>query len=385
MKTRESCLRVRMKFLHTADWHIGKKFYGFDLIEDQWFVFQKLVQIAVEEQVDAIVIAGDLYDRTVPSAEAVERFNQMMYELNIEKQFPILAITGNHDSHVRMETGSPWFKKNNFYLNTRLDQAFDPIEIKGVQFFLLPYFEPFQAREYFQDESIRTIEEAMGLVLAKMKEKMKKDCQQVLVAHFFAAGAQTTDSETKVTVGGLDNVPVSLLADFDYVALGHLHTKNALQAENARYSGTLLKYSLSEKNQEKGVWIVELADHEVTYDFRSIAPLYDVLQVEGSFAELLEKTEKNENYVAVSLTDREIIPNAMAQLRSVFPRIFQLERKMQTDHRLKEIETFTVKRESLDPLQLFEQYFALQKGQPLSTRQKEWTQKVFSELKEEER
>lgn len=373
-----------MKFLHTADWHIGKKFFGFDLLEDQAHAFKEMVQIAEEEQVDAIVIAGDLYDRTVPAAEAVELFNQMMYELNIEKKFPVLAITGNHDSHVRVETGSPWFKEMGFYLHTRLDQAFEPIEIGGVQFFLLPYFEPFQARQYFQDESIRTIEDAMQLVVKKMAEKMKSNCQQVLVAHFFVAGSQTTDSETKVNVGGLDNVPVSLLSDFDYVALGHLHTKNALQAENARYSGTLLKYSLSERNQEKGVWIVEMAPHEVNYHFRSIEPLREVEQVEGAFSELMENQEKNLDYVAVCLTDAEIIPNAMAQLRTVFPHIFQLERKRSSEKRRTSLSSLTLEHDQLDPLQLFERYFEMQKEHPLSDQQKEWAQKIFSELKEEE-
>ena len=255
-----------MKFLHTADWHIGKKLHGFDLLAEQREAFKQILAIAKEEQVDAVVIAGDLYDRSVPAVEAVEIFNEMMIQMNLKEHFPVLAISGNHDSSTRLETGGPWFNQTQFHLNTRLEQAFQPIEIDNTQFYLLPYFEPIAARLYFEDETIRTIQAAMEKVVAKMQESFLPNKKQVLVSHFFVAGSEKTDSETKLTVGGLDVVPTALLEPFDYVALGHLHGKNALQAPNARYSGSPVKFSLSEMTQEKGVWLVETIARHSTID-----------------------------------------------------------------------------------------------------------------------
>ena len=152
------------------------------------------------------MIAGDLYDRSVPAVEAVEIFNEMMIQMNLKEHFPVLAISGNHDSSTRLETGGPWFNQTQFHLNTRLEQAFQPIEIDNTQFYLLPYFEPIAARLYFEDETIRTIQAAMEKVVAKMQESFLPNKKQVLVSHFFVAGSEKTDSETKLTVGGLDAV-----------------------------------------------------------------------------------------------------------------------------------------------------------------------------------
>ena len=166
-----------MKFLHTADWHIGRKLNGFSLLEEQQDMFEKIMVLAKKEQVDAIVIAGDLYDRSVPSIEAVALFNEMMVEMNIKESFPVLAISGNHDSSTRLETGSPWLKAQNFHLYTQLEQAFSPVEIQDIQFFLLPYFEPFHARKYFQDETIRDIQSSMKLVVEEMKKQFQPNNQ----------------------------------------------------------------------------------------------------------------------------------------------------------------------------------------------------------------
>lgn len=143
-----------MKFLHTADWHIGRKLNGFSLLEEQRDMFEKVMAIAKAEKVDAIVVAGDLYDRSVPSIEAVSLFNEMMIEMNIKSEFPVLAISGNHDSATRLDTGRPWLKASEFHLHTQLSQAFEPVVLKDTQFYLLPYFEPFHARQFFEDDSI---------------------------------------------------------------------------------------------------------------------------------------------------------------------------------------------------------------------------------------
>ncbi|EOH98963.1 exonuclease SbcCD, D subunit [Enterococcus moraviensis ATCC BAA-383] len=377
-----------MRFLHTADWHIGKKLHGYDLLEEQVDAFQQILAIAKNEEVDAIVVAGDLYDRSVPSVEAIEVFNQMIVEMNLQEKFPVLAISGNHDSSTRLETGGPWFVQSDFHLNTRLDQAFQPVEMGNTQFFLLPYFEPISARLFFDNEEIRTIEQAMQEVIKKMKEQFKPDMAHVLVSHFFVAGSEKSDSETKLMVGGLDTVPLSLLESFDYVALGHLHGKNALQAENARYSGSPLKFSLSEMNQKKGVWIVDTQPSETTFEFKELTPLRDVKQIEGGFKELTSQTFydsiNRENYLHIQLTDRAVIPNMMNQLRKIYPRVIGVERLFGREERQKQTET---KKEvkTLAPVELVDQFFSEVTGESLTQQQQRWIEENLGAIHQAER
>lgn len=374
-----------MKFLHTGDWHIGKKLNGFDLLEEQRYAFDEVMKLADSEKVDGIIIAGDLYDRSVPAVEAVELFNQMLIEMNLKAEYPIFAISGNHDSGTRLETGGPWFEALNFHLHTRLEQAFTPIECGNVQVYLLPYFEPFEARRYFEDDRIRTIEVAMESVVTEMRHTFKPEMQQVLVAHFFVAGSEKSDSETKLTVGGLDVVPLSLLSEFDYVALGHLHYKNALNGQNARYSGSLLKYSTSEVNQQKGVWIVEVGA-ETSFDFHEIPFLRDLQVLEESFATLMDPAYytqiQRENYLAISLTDRGVIPNVMTQLRTIYPRIIQLERAYGREQKQAHRKTTEAIQVS-DPVELVANYFQETTGEPLSEKQSNWLATTIRELERE--
>ncbi len=246
-----------MKLLHTADWHIGRRLHGFDLTDEQQNAFDQIERIAQAEQVDGMIIAGDLYDRRLPSEASVAMVDEMLQKLNLVDQLPIYAVSGNHDSATRLATGTPWFKSTQLYLHTELSQAFNPVELADTQLFLCPYFEPFDAQQYFKDDSLQHLDQAFKRVVLEMKKKFDPAKKHLLVAHFFAAGSSTTDSETNLTVGGLAAVPTDLLTDFDYVALGHLHGKDALQTPTVRYSGSPVKFSLSEANQEKGVWIVD--------------------------------------------------------------------------------------------------------------------------------
>ncbi|MDA9472727.1 exonuclease SbcCD subunit D [Enterococcus sp. 5H] len=376
-----------MRFLHTADWHIGKKLHGYDLLEEQQAAFQQILAIAKAEKVEAIVIAGDLYDRSVPAVEAIEVFNQMIIEMNLKEKFPVLAISGNHDSSTRLETGGPWFAQSNFHLNTRLEQAFQPIEIENTQFFLLPYFEPIAARLYFKNDDIGTIEKAMKVVITEMEALFKPDMSHVLVSHFFVAGSEKTDSETKLMVGGLDTVPVSLLNRFDYVALGHLHGKNALQANNARYSGSPLKFSLSEMNQTKGVWIVETDEKKTSFEFKEIKPLRDVIQIEGSFKELISpefyESINREVYIHIQLTDRAVIPNMMNQLRQVYPRIIGVERLFGRERPEQVKGKQSIK--SATPVELVDQFFSEVTGEEITKQQQDWIKENLAEIHQEER
>lgn len=376
-----------MKFLHTADWHIGRKLNGFSLLEEQEAAFSEVMAIAKKEQVDAIVIAGDLYDRSIPSVEAVSLFNKMMVEMNLESGYPVLAISGNHDSATRLETGSLWLKTQNFHLQTQLSQAFEPVEMLDTQFYLLPYFEPFHARQYFQDDSLRDIQGSMKLVIEKMKESFDPKKNQVLVSHFFAAGSTKSESETTLEVGGLDSVPIEMLLDFDYVALGHLHYKNAItKTEKVQYSGALLKYSLSEEKQEKGVRIIELSEKKLTNDFMPIQPLRDVKKISGSFKELTEAdfydTINREDYLAISLTDSTVVVNAIHELRQIYPNLISLERAQseQTRRESTKKETDFVQ---LKPDILLKTYYKEVTDKELTTRQSEWLEEAIIENRTE--
>jgi exonuclease SbcD len=357
-----------MRFLHTADWHIGKKLHGYDLLEDQQYIIDQIIRLAEEQSVDAIVIAGDLYDRTVPAVDAVKILNEKIAEINLEKKFPLLAISGNHDSPTRLETGSQWFKNTQFYLTTTLEESMKPIEFPDTQFFLLPYFEPIEARLFF-DEKITTIAQGVTRVIEEMRKQFDKSKKQVLVTHFFVAGSSHTDSETKVQVGGLDSVPTTAFAGFDYVALGHLHANTALNHERIRYSGSPLKFSLSEITNEKGVYIVDTQKEERT--FYPLQPLRDLQHYTASFAELLSpafyQQIDREAFLHFTLTDRAVIPNMMNQLRRVYPRILSVERQ---NGRVVKKKSQTIK--SDNPQQVIQQFYQEMTGEPLNEQQQKW-------------
>ncbi len=174
-----------MKLLHTADWHIGRRLHGFDLTDEQQNAFDQIEQIAQAEQVDGLIIAGDVYDRRLPSEASVAMVNQMLQQLNLTDQIPLYAISGNHDSATRLATGTPWFKATHLYLHTDLSQAFTPIELTDTQLFLCPYFEPFAAQQYFNDESIQHLDQAFARVVTEMKTHFDPAKKHLLVAHFF--------------------------------------------------------------------------------------------------------------------------------------------------------------------------------------------------------
>ncbi|MCH5462679.1 exonuclease SbcCD subunit D [Lactobacillus sp. LC28-10] len=376
-----------MKLLHTADWHIGRRLHGFDLTAEQQNAYAQIEQIAQEEQVDGMIIAGDLYDRRLPAETSVAMVDSMLQQLNLTDQIPIYAISGNHDSATRLATGTPWFKATHLYLHTDLSQAFQPVELSDTQLFLCPYFEPFDAQQYFSDDSLQHLDQAFERVVVEMKQHFDPTKKHVLVAHFFAAGSSTTDSETNLTVGGLAAVPTDLLTDFDYVALGHLHGKEALQSPTIRYSGSPVKFSLSEANQEKGVWIVDTAYDPVRLTFKPITPIHDVQQVTSSFAELMNPddndTVDHEDYVGITLTDKQPIPNVMARLRDVFPRIVTLGRTdgFETQVRYHGESSKQIRQKS--PMDLLDDFYEKVAKESLSPQQEKWAKAALKVAREE--
>ena len=237
---------------------------------------------------------------------------------------------------------------------------------------------------YFEDDNIRTIKQAVAKVIDKMQELFDSEKKQVLISHFFVMGSVKSDSETKIEVGGLDSIPGELLTPFDYVALGHLHNQAALRQDNARYSGSPLKFSLSEINQKKGVWIVDLTTG-LELNFREIEPLHDIEEITASFKELLDpafyQSVNRENYIYIYLTDRTIIPNMMNQLRQIYPRILGIER---ANGRAEQTKRKRKVLEMKDPQKLAEAFFSEMTEEQLTANQEKWLGETLQEIMEME-
>src|SRR5699024_9148647 len=371
-----------VRFLHTADWHIGKKLHGYDLLNDQKESINQIIEIAEKEKVEAIVIAGDLYDRAVPAVEAVELLNQKLIEINLEKKFHLLAISGNHDSASRLATVQPWYRLKNFQLHTKMTQAFEPIEFVDTQFFLLPYFEPMDASFYFQEE-IRTIQQAFEKVIPEIKKQFDPHKKHVLVTHFFITGSLRTESETTIEVGGLNGLSKELFKDFDYTALGHLHSKNAIRNGKIRYSGSPLKFSLSETNDEKGVFIVDTLTE--TVDFHPLKPIRDVKVLQASFQELLtpnyyQKLDRT-CFWQFELKDRDIIPNMMNQLRSLYPFVLGVQR---INGRNESVKLQELQKRSGKPEEMLTSFFEDITGDSLTKSQLKWLQEGIQAANDQE-
>lgn len=372
-----------MRFLHTGDWHIGKLLAGYNLLEDQHATFQEIETIAKKERVDAVVIAGDLYDRTMPSEAAINELSTELATLNLQDRFPVLAISGNHDSATRLGIGSQWFADRKLFLNTDFSHAFEPVNLYDTQFFLLPFFGLQEARNYFQDESIKDINTAMKKIVEAMRHRFDPNKKHVLVAHFFAAGShRTAESETMIEVGGLSAVNTSLLSDFDYVALGHLHNKNALHEQRIRYSGSPMKFSVSEANMEKGVWIVDTDPFNVKWV--PLAPVHDLHVLEEPMATLMDhefaKQYSPDDYYAIKLCDRDIIPDVMNRLRQYYPKIVSLRRKYGFTNPQEKQRRVDVK---LSPAKLFADFFQKTVGKELSAHQKKIVDDTLAETEKE--
>lgn len=289
-----------MKLLHTADWHIGRQLNnnGLSLLDDQAYVLQQILDLAKKEAVDGVIIAGDLYDRGLPPVEAVNLFNQILNRFLFEAKIPVYAITGNHDSAKRLEFGQEFFKRQGFYLVSNLADSFQPIELEGVQIFLLPFIDPIDAKIYYQDSEISTMNQAISRIVTDMKKLFNPAKKQILVAHF--AVSQGADdsvlreqmlSETTRTVGGLTTLTSDLFGDFAYVALGHIHTRFASPTGTVAYSGSPLIFNKDEAKRKdiKGVYLVEISNDSVSKTFHPLKPYKDFLVLEAPYQDLLNQ------------------------------------------------------------------------------------------------
>ncbi|MFJ7677882.1 exonuclease SbcCD subunit D [Peribacillus sp. NPDC097198] len=378
-----------MKFIHTADWHLGKIVHGVHMTDDQRHALLQFIEIIEEEKPDAVVIAGDLYDRSVPPTEAVELLDEILYTINVKMKIPIVAISGNHDSAERLSFGSSWYRHSQLYIHGKLTKSCEPVHIKGVNFYCVPYAEPGTVRHVFEDESIHSHQEAMRRITGAIEEKLNPNEPNVLVGHAFVLGGKTSDSERVLSVGGSGCVTADLFDAFDYTALGHLHSPDAIRHQKVYYSGSLLKYSFSEAKQNKSLSIVEMReDGNFEIRYRSLTPKYDMREISGTMEELLDVTfyqnQKVDDYLKITLNDEGSLIDPINRLRQVYPNVLHLERKWDlTDLRRKKSYS-SVKDERKSEIDLFETFYQEMTDREFDSQKQELMVSVIEAVKKEE-
>ncbi|MBC1499965.1 exonuclease SbcCD subunit D [Listeria weihenstephanensis] len=370
-----------MKFLHTADWHLGKIVNGVSMLVEQRYILEQIARIAEEEQVDGVVIAGDLYDRSVPPADAVTLLNDALMELNVTLGKPVFAISGNHDSAERVNFGSAWYEKSGLHIQGKLEAEMRSIEWDGAQVWLVPYHEPALVRACFDDKSVHSFEDAMQAITAKIRTVWDVSKAQILVGHAFVAGGIPSDSERQLAIGNVDRVSTNCFDGFDYVALGHLHHPHAIHHPSIFYAGSPLKYSFSESKDKKSVRIVTMDGKDLTeVRERFLKPLHDVRIVEGYLADLVTTIEPgNEDFLQINLLDEGALIDPMGQLRAFYPNVLHLERVRENliDSDMERFED-VIKKDDLD---LFAQFFEHVSGKEMTDRQVEIMRATLNEVK----
>ena len=377
-----------MKFLHTSDWHIGRQFHNVSLLDDQQHVLNQIVDYIKEEGVDAVVIAGDIYDRSLPPASAVEVLDNVLSVICSELNVPVIMIPGNHDSAERVRFGAKQMKSSGLHILGSLKDVAEPVVIKTsdaeVAFYGIPYCEPLMVRDVFKSD-VKTYDEAHTFLVNEIKQVTQQTNNQhqvnVLLSHCFIDGAEESDSERPLQIGGADRVSYQPCADFDYVALGHLHSPQYKGEQHIRYSGSIMKYSFSEQNQKKGVTLVEVNEGGlVSQKHLPLIPLRDMRILEGELATILEngKVDPNsDDYLLVRLTDKHAILDPMGKLRSVYPNVLHLEKIG-----IQESSNTKLKKESLKrgELEMFKDFYSQVAGEPMSDEQHELVADLVSGL-----
>lgn len=369
-----------MKLIHLSDLHIGKRVNEISMIDDQAYILNQILEIIDEEKADAVLIAGDVYDKSVPSTEAVTLFDDFLCRL-AQRKIPVLIISGNHDSAERLAFGGRLMEDSGIHISPVYNGTVESVPLSDeygeVHFWLLPFLKPAHVKRFYPDAEIESYTDAIRVAV----EHMGIDTSQrnILLTHQFVTGASTCESE-EISVGGSDNVDASVFADFDYVALGHIHGPQNIGSNRIRYCGTPLKYSFSEEKHFKSVTVVNLgAKGELELQLRSLMPMHDLRSIRGKFDALLNKANATEDYLQVILTDEEDVPEAIGQLRMVYPNIMKLSYD-NTRTRSSSIIDGAVDVQKKSPLELFDELYELQNNQPMSGEQRSFTQQLIESI-----
>lgn len=359
-----------MKIFHTADWHLGKIVHGASMLDEQRYIIDQFTNKIRNEKPDVIIIAGDLYDRANPPPEAVELLNDFLDEIVLTLNIPVIAIAGNHDSPIRVHFASKLMSERGFYIVGRLEENQEPVILQDdageVHFHLIPFVDPSIVRNLYNDDSIRTYDEAMGAIVERVKQRKKNDARHVLVTHYFVTPQgekqeNTSDSERVLSIGGIEYVNAAHFSEFDYVALGHLHRAHAVGENHIRYAGSPLKYSISEENHEKGFYEINLQEDGTTeIEKRILTPRRNMRTVKGKLDEILQ-IEPSDDYIFVQLLNRSPVLSPMEKIRTVFPNTLHLERPFDQFIPTEETVERVEKTQQTD-LELFESFYEEVRG-----------------------
>lgn len=376
-----------MKFLHLADLHLGKRVNGFSMLEDQAHILRQILAILDDEQPDGVLIAGDVYDKSVPSVEAVGLLDSFLTELRA-RGVPVLLISGNHDSPERLAFGGRVMDSCGIHISPVYDGALAPVtlhdEFGPVHVWLLPFVKPAHVRRWFPDADIESYTDAVAEAVAHMD--IDTAARNVLVTHQFVTGGARSGSE-ELSVGGTDNVDSGVFAPFDYVALGHLHGAQHIGRETIRYAGSPLKYSFSEASQHKSVTVVTLGEKgDVQVRTVALTPLRELREIRGSYDELTarsfyEHTTYRSDYLHLILTDEQDVFDAMSRLRTIYPYLMTLD---YDNARTRAAGGMSVPAETerRTPLELFEALYTRQNHQPMSEVQREYIAQLMEQIME---
>lgn len=375
-----------MRIIHLSDLHLGKRVNGYSMLEDQKYILDEILTVIDEQKPQAIIIAGDVYDKPIPSVEAVQLFDDFLYSLT-QRNLQMLVISGNHDSPERIAFGSRFMGKSGVHMSQVYNGKADLVTLSDkygeINFYLLPFIKPSNVRRYFPDKEINTYTDAVKLAVSQMNIDEKG--RNILITHQFVTGAVLSESES-IMVGGTDNVESYVFDSFDYVALGHIHRPQNI-GEKIRYCGTPLKYSQSEINHIKSVTIVDIAEKgNLEISVVPLKPLHEMREIKGTYNEItLYDNYINtnlEDYVFITLTDEEDEPDAISKLRTIYPNLMKLEydnTRTRNSAFLSEVEKIENKSET----ELLSEFFENQNGKEMSAEQLEYAEKLLEQIKEE--
>ncbi|MBP7349356.1 MAG: exonuclease SbcCD subunit D [Butyrivibrio sp.] len=376
-----------MKLMHLSDLHLGKRVYEFSMYEDQKYILSQILDIADKEQVQAVMICGDIYDKQIPPAESVQLFDDFLTKLSVRK-LPVFIISGNHDSAERLSFGARLMEQSGVCFSETFSGKIQTYQLQdengSLNLYLLPFLKPTIVRQAFPEAEIGSYQDAVTYALQQVKPDESQ--RNILMAHQFVTGAHRSESE-EILVGGLDNIDASVFSAYDYVALGHIHTPQKVGRETIRYCGTPIKYSFSEAAKDKSVTIVELAEKgKVQIQEHILKPLHDLREIRGTYEELTAR--KNyadtdvEDYLHITLTDEEDIMDVMDKLHTIYPNIMKLDydnlRTRNSNH-ISGVDPLQEK----SPAELFEAFYQLQNNQNMTVQQKEYIAQMIDKIWEQ--
>ncbi len=364
-----------MKFIHTSDWHLGRQFHNISLVDDQKYVLKQLLNYIESEAVDAVIIAGDIYDRAIPPTTAVQLLDDTLNNICLGLNVPVILIPGNHDSADRLNFGARQLSKAGVHILGNLSRMTEPVAIPGkdctVHFYGIPYTDPERVRDQL-GEAVKTHDEAYSYLLKTITSQPEFTQQKtVLISHCFIDGCEASDSERPLAIGGADRVNYQPFTPFDYVALGHLHRPQWKGVEWIQYCGSLLKYSFSEQHQAKGVTLVEIDEAGLQAVKRlPLKPLRNMRVIQGEFQQILDEGKSDphgQDYVQICLTDTQAILDPMNRLRDVYPNVLELQKPGTLMESNPQLNAFNLAKQ--DEFKLFCDFFAQVQGESLTPAQ----------------